>query len=114
IEAESHDELMSAVSHLPHVFANVLVGHADQTLVDQGERLPAAGPSFRDATRVAGANSAIWTDIYLSNRAALIESIDDASARLASFRELLAGEDRAAITAWNDAAAARRRRLLEA
>ena len=27
--------------------------------------LPRVGPSFRDATRVAGANSAIWTDIYL-------------------------------------------------
>ena len=39
--------------------------------------LPAVGPSFRDATRVAGANSAIWTDIYLSNRDALIAAIDE-------------------------------------
>ncbi len=37
-----------------------------------GERLPATGPSFRDATRVAGAPSAIWTDIYLSNADALM------------------------------------------
>ena len=35
------------------------------------------GPSFRDATRVAGANSAIWTDIYMSNRDALIAAIDE-------------------------------------
>ena len=65
---------MAAVSHLPHVLANVLVDQAAAALADERERLPATGPSFRDATRVAGANSAIWTDIYLTNREALIAS----------------------------------------
>ena len=37
-----------------------------------GRAMPATGPSFRDATRVAGAPSAIWTDIYMSNRDALL------------------------------------------
>ena len=34
---------------------------------------PRMGPSFRDATRVAGANSAIWTDIYMANREAIAD-----------------------------------------
>ena len=82
IDAETHDTILATVSHLPHVLANVLVSQAARTLATGGERLPATGPSFRDATRVAGAPSAIWTDIYISNRDALAARIDDTIARL--------------------------------
>ncbi|MDX6665397.1 MAG: prephenate dehydrogenase, partial [Solirubrobacteraceae bacterium] len=112
IEADAHDRVMATVSHLPHVLANVLVEQASGAL--GGEALPATGPSFRDATRVAGANSAIWTDIYLSNADALGVRLDDAIARLNAFRDDLRAGDAGAITAWNDAAATDRRRLLEA
>ncbi|HET9074480.1 MAG TPA: prephenate dehydrogenase/arogenate dehydrogenase family protein [Solirubrobacteraceae bacterium] len=113
IEADAHDAVMAAVSHLPHVLANVLVGEAAAVLRSQGERLPATGPSFRDATRVAGANSAIWSDIYLANAEALVAQIDAVRARLESVRATLLAGDRAAVTAWNDAAATDRRALLE-
>lgn len=116
IDAATHDTMLAAVSHLPHVLANVLVAQAASALADddETERLPATGPSFRDATRVAGANSAIWTDIYLANRDALIEQLDDTLRRLQQARDLLAAADADAITRWNDAAAGDRRRLLEA
>jgi prephenate dehydrogenase len=114
IEPEIHDTILATVSHLPHVLANVLVSQAARTLAAGGERLPATGPSFRDATRVAGASSGIWTDIYLSNRDALIAGIDDTIARLHQVREALDAADAAAVTDWNDAAADDRRRLLEA
>jgi len=116
IDAATHDTMLAAVSHLPHVFANVLVAQAAAAFAgdDDAERLPATGPSFRDATRVAGANSAIWTDIYLANRDALIERMDDAIARLGAVREALAAADATAVTGWNDGAADDRRRLLEA
>jgi prephenate dehydrogenase len=114
IDAATHDTMLAAVSHLPHVFANVLVAQAASALGEDGERLPATGPSFRDATRVAGANSAIWTDIYLANRDALIEQMDDAIARLQDVRAALVGGDADAVTVWNDGAREDRRRLLEA
>jgi prephenate dehydrogenase len=113
IDAETHDKILAAVSHLPHVLANVLVTQAADTLAGGEARLPATGPSFRDATRVAGAPSAIWTDIYLSNRDALTAEIDGALDRLRAARAALAAGDREAITAWNEAAASDRRRLLE-
>jgi prephenate dehydrogenase len=115
IDAETHDRLLAAVSHLPHVLANLVVAQAASTLGDAAQgRVPAVGPSFRDATRVAGANSAIWTDIYMSNRDALVAAIDDFSARLARVRASLQDGDAAAVTAWNDAARADRERLLVA
>ncbi len=117
IDPETHDTLLATVSHLPHVLANVLVAQAARTL-DSGShppvRLPATGPSFRDATRVAGAPSAIWTDIYVSNRDAIATRIDDTIARLSEVREALTAADATRIAAWNDGAADDRRRLLEA
>jgi prephenate dehydrogenase len=114
LDADTHDRLLATVSHLPHVLANVLVAQAAGALSEEGERLPATGPSFRDITRVAGANTAIWRDIYLANADSLIAAIDDASARLASVRAALAAGDGDAVAAWNDGARDDRRRLLEA
>jgi prephenate dehydrogenase len=114
IEADVHDTILATVSHLPHVLANVLVAQAAQTLAAREERLPATGPSFRDATRVAGAPSAIWTDIYISNRDTLSARIDDTIERLADVRDALRSADATRVTEWNDAAATDRRRLLEA
>jgi prephenate dehydrogenase len=120
IDADTHDRLLAAVSHLPHVLANLLAGQAASTLggdrseIGRQGRLPAVGPSFRDATRVAGANSAIWTDIYMSNRDALIAAIDDFATRLAQVRATLAAGDAEAVTAWNERARADREKLLGA
>ena len=106
IEPQTHDAILATVSHLPHVLANVLVSQAADALDAGGERLPATGPSFRDATRVAGAPSGIWTDIYISNRDALAGEIDAIIDRLSEFRDALESADPARISAWNEAAAA--------
>lgn len=113
IDPETHDAIMATVSHLPHVLANVLVAQAAATLSGD-ERLPATGPSFRDATRVAGAPSSIWTDIYLSNADALTAAVGQALEVLERVRDALDRGDREWLTAWNDDAGADRRRLLEA
>jgi prephenate dehydrogenase len=125
IDPETHDRLMANVSHLPHVFANVLVAQAAGAIesgdiggrggvVEAEEGALGAGPSFRDATRVAGANTAIWTDIYLSNRDAVIEAIDNAIGRLGDVRAALQERDGAALAAWNDGARAQREHLRQA
>ncbi len=81
---------MATVSHLPHVLANVLVEQAAESLgAGEDERLPEIGPSFRDATRVAGANPAIWGDIFAGNREAVAAEVDAVAARLAEAAELI-------------------------
>ncbi len=114
IDAEAHDAILSNVSHLPHVLANVLVQQAGEVLAAEGERLPATGPSFRDATRVAGSSSAIWTDIYLSNADALAAAVERTIAALREVHAALSDQDAAWITDWNERAARARRQLLEA
>lgn len=112
IDAATHDRMLAAVSHLPHVLANVLVSQA-ASAVTEGEPLPRTGPSFRDMTRVAGANSDIWTGIYLTNRDAIASQLDDVAARLAEAADALRRADGDWLRRWNDAAREDRRALLE-
>ena len=114
IDAETHDRLLATVSHLPHVIANVLVSQAARALDEKGEALPRVGPSFRDATRVAGANTDIWTDIYLSNAESIADEVDETVRRLEAVAAALRAGEPPALAEWNEEARADRQRLLEA
>ena len=113
IDATIHDRVMATVSHVPHVLANVLVQEAAAALSEESERLPEVGPSFRDTTRVAGANPAIWGDIFATNSDAVAAEIDAVVDRLAAAAELIRSGDPAAVGEWHRAAGTDRRRLLE-
>lgn len=114
IDAEAHDRLMATVSHLPHVIANVLVNQAASELAAGSERIPEAGPSLRDTTRVAGANPEIWGDIFASNRESVAAAIDAAIERLREASALILDGDRDVVAGWHRKAAEDRRSLLEA
>jgi prephenate dehydrogenase len=113
IDPGSHDRLMATVSHLPHVLANVLAREAADSLTADSERLPDVGPSFRDATRVAGSNPAIWADIFASNREAVAASVDSVGERLREAARLIREGDREALAGWHEDVGEARRRLLE-
>ncbi len=106
IDPHGHDLLMANVSHLPHVFANVLVAQTLRAVESDGMNLRdeelEVGPSFRDATRVAGANTAIWTDIYMSNSDLLADVLDETIKQLSAVRDALDAEDPDALAAWNE------------
>lgn len=68
-----HDRRVALVSHLPHLLAEALVSAVE---ADGGKAwAPAlAAGSFRDATRVAGADPALWAPIFAMNKAAVRRS----------------------------------------
>jgi prephenate dehydrogenase len=113
IDATTHDRLMATVSHLPHVLANVLASQAAAVRGEESERMPDVGRSFRDSTRVAGANPGIWTDIFATNREAVANEIDAVIERLREAGELLRTSDPEGVRAWHRGALKARRALLE-
>ncbi|MBV8735254.1 MAG: prephenate dehydrogenase/arogenate dehydrogenase family protein [Solirubrobacterales bacterium] len=113
IDPGDHDRLVATVSHLPHVIANVLVSQAVATLPPSELHGSATGPSFRDATRVAGAPSPIWTDIYLTNADLLEVALRETVARLEEFHGALLAADRSRIDEFVASAGAAHLRLVE-
>jgi prephenate dehydrogenase len=113
IDAATHDRLMATVSHVPHVLANVLVSQAAAARAAASERMPDVGRSFRDSTRVAGANPGIWADIFATNSEAVAREIDAVVERLQDAAELLRAGDADAVAAWHREAFEGRRELLE-
>ncbi|HUJ01700.1 MAG TPA: prephenate dehydrogenase/arogenate dehydrogenase family protein [Usitatibacter sp.] len=88
MDAERHDRIFAAVSHLPHLLSFALVSEI-ATRADAAELLGFAAGGFRDFTRIAASSPEMWRDIALQNRMALLEEIDRYVARLAVFRELV-------------------------
>lgn len=63
---EAHDATFAAVSHVPHLLAFAQVNGLLQQ--PEGEAfLKLAGPGFRDFSRIAASDPAVWRDILLAN-----------------------------------------------
>ncbi len=105
IDAAAHDRLLSTVSHLPHLLAYLLVAQVADG-ADAARMLELAGGGFRDFTRIAASSPAMWRDIAIANRDALLADLDDYGARLAALRDRVAAADRDALEALFARAAA--------
>lgn len=64
---ETHDAAYAAVSHFPHLLAFAYF-HSVMRQPSGREFMELAGSGFRDFTRIAGGDPAVWRDILLSNR----------------------------------------------
>jgi prephenate dehydrogenase len=94
MQAEQHDTVLAAMSHLPHVLAFTLMNYICASASDKPEELLRfAGSGFRDFTRIAGSSPEMWRDICLANREALLKHIDGYQNELTELREMLARND---------------------
>lgn len=78
--AVEHDAAVARISHLPQIVAAVLLDGADEV---PGAMDLAAG-SFRDLTRVAASDPAIWMDILTVNRREVVDAVEALRSRLAA------------------------------
>ena len=69
---ENHDAAFAAVSHLPHMLAFAYFNAVSKQPAGR-DFLSLAGPGFRDFTRIAASDPAVWRDILMSNREELLK-----------------------------------------
>ncbi len=88
--AAEHDRAVARISHLPHAMAVAAASAALRTPSDG--RLAAGG--FRDTTRVAAGDPAMWAEIMIENREALSEALTDAQNEIREMLDQLAKSDK--------------------
>jgi prephenate dehydrogenase len=84
LRGQEHDRIVARISHLPHAAAFALAA----TIGNWPESFVAAGGGYCDTTRIAGSDTAMWRDIFLTNPAAVVKAI-------AAFQQELEGLRRA-------------------
>jgi prephenate dehydrogenase len=112
IEPETHDRLLALVSHLPHALANLLLNQVGAAPIEGHDPLAAAGASFREMTRVAGANPRIWVDIFLENSAEIRSVLAEHRRRVEQLETALERGDAGFLGRWIGEAATKRQELL--
>lgn len=89
LSPEDHDNMIGFVSQLTHVIAVALMDCSDNThLVDY------TGDSFRDLTRIANINERMWSELFLMNKAPLLDQMDTFIEEMKGIRTMLENDDR--------------------
>jgi prephenate dehydrogenase len=95
MDADLHDKVFGAVSHLPHVAAFAMMCAVAELNTGTQDYLAFSGAGFRDFTRIAASSPEMWKDICLMNRENLVPMIDRYLFSLNRFkREILAGDEK--------------------
>jgi len=82
-----HDRALSHTSHLPHLIA------AAVATATPSEALPLTATGWRDHTRVAAGDPALWRDILLANRGYVIAALNEFEETIGDFRQAIADRD---------------------
>ncbi len=106
-----HDELVAQVSHVPHLTSAALMNLADSSSVEHRPLLRLAAGGFRDMTRISAGRPAIWPDICVANREAIVIGLDRLIGALSTTRKLVDSGDRAGLYELLDTARTARMNL---
>ncbi|WJH34190.1 prephenate dehydrogenase [Paenibacillus sp. CC-CFT747] len=89
VEASQHDDIVGAISHLPHIIAVALVNQVAKYNESDPLYQNLAAGGFRDITRIAASEPVIWRDILLNNREVVLRLLSEWKGQMESFTALL-------------------------
>jgi prephenate dehydrogenase len=93
MDAERHDRLVAAVSHLPYLLSMGLVATAEEVAAEDELVWELAASGFRDTSRLAASDVTMMLDILLTNRQAVGETLSCFISQLNAITHLLEAND---------------------
>ncbi|MCX8012206.1 MAG: prephenate dehydrogenase/arogenate dehydrogenase family protein, partial [Desulfobacterota bacterium] len=93
MDSQRHDEILAAVSHLPHMVAFSLVNFLAGINQSEKSIFEFSGGGLKDFTRIAGSHPVMWADIVLMNKTNLIKLLEGFQKELETFIQLVQNED---------------------
>jgi cyclohexadieny/prephenate dehydrogenase len=113
--AAHHDRVLAVVSHIPHLIAYTIVGTAtDMEDEAQGEIVKFSAGGFRDFTRIAGSDPVMWRDVFLTNREAVLEVLQQFTEDLMRLQRAIRRGEGQTLQDWFTRTRAIRRGIVEA
>lgn len=97
LSAERHDRLVATVSHLPQIASTALMNLAAGREAGEPDALILAAGGFRDLTRLAASNPALWAEILTANRDEVLAAIDEFVDVLGEVRDRVSASDCASV-----------------
>ena len=97
LSPKTHDLLVGAASHLPHLIASLLTNTVANVETAEGKALDFTATGFRDSTRIAAGSPDLWTGIFAQNRDVLVALVGDIIDNLTEFKALLQTDNLVAI-----------------
>ena len=88
-----HDQIMGAVSHLPHMMAFALVNFLSDIDGSDESMFKFSAGGLKDFTRIAASDPIMWKDIALMNKTNLVELIERYQEALDYLKKLINSED---------------------
>ena len=86
---KTHDKVLAAVSHLPHVVAYTLVNTVSDMEKKGGGLVKYSAGGFKDFTRVASSSPAMWRDVCGMNKDAIVKVMEAFEKRLGKLKSLI-------------------------
>lgn len=83
LSPKEHDRIAAQISHLPHLLAMSLCLSVDK------KSLKFASSGFKDTTRIAASLAELWSDIFLFNKEALLNSVNKLEDNLRKLKNLI-------------------------
>ncbi|MBC8282258.1 MAG: prephenate dehydrogenase/arogenate dehydrogenase family protein [Nitrospinae bacterium] len=98
LDADEHDFVFGAVSHLPHIVAYALMNTLGALRTKQDHEVTAySGAGLKDITRIASGDPVMWRDICLSNQKHSLDLIDRFQKTLNELRSVIEKNDGQAL-----------------
>jgi prephenate dehydrogenase len=97
MDANAHDHIFAAVSHLPHAAAFAMVSTVAGYSDGSENYVNLAGAGFRDFTRIAASSPEMWRDICLLNGSNIVEMIEQYQVALDRIKKAINLQDAAAL-----------------
>ena len=98
LDADEHDFVFGAVSHLPHIVAYALMNTLGALRTKQDREVTAySGAGLKDITRIASGDPVMWRDICLSNQTHSLDLIDRYQKTLNDLRSVIEKNDGKAL-----------------
>lgn len=94
LDSKEHDNIVAAISHVPHIIASSLVSMVKTKDTNDHKMLTLAAGGFKDITRIASSSPIMWQNICLTNKESIKTFLSYYKETIEGFLHLLDSENK--------------------